>query len=55
MARHLPVGTVGINGFTEGDIKTPFGGFKKSGSLARDNGTEAMDQYLQTKTIWFNL
>ena len=33
-------------------MKTPFGGFKRSGSLARDNGAEALDQYLQTKTIW---
>ena len=52
MARNLPCGTVSVNGFSEGDIKTPFGGYKRSGSLARDNGTEAMDQYLQTKTIW---
>lgn len=52
MARHLPCGTISINGFSEGDVKTPFGGYKRSGSLARDNGTEAMDQYLQTKTIW---
>ena len=52
MAKNLQCGTVAINGFSEGDIKTPFGGFKQSGSLARDNGTEAIDQYLQTKTIW---
>ncbi len=52
MARSLPCGTVSINGFSEGDIKTPFGGYKQSGSLARDNGTEALEQYLQTKTIW---
>jgi acyl-CoA reductase-like NAD-dependent aldehyde dehydrogenase len=52
MARRLPCGTVSVNGFSEGDVKTPFGGYKKSGSLARDNGTEAMEQYLQTKTIW---
>ncbi len=52
LARRLPCGTISINGFSEGDIKTPFGGFKRSGSLARDNGTEAMDQYLQTKSIW---
>lgn len=52
MARALPCGTVSINGFSEGDIKTPFGGYKQSGSLARDNGTEALEQYLQTKTIW---
>jgi aldehyde dehydrogenase (NAD+)/gamma-glutamyl-gamma-aminobutyraldehyde dehydrogenase len=54
MARSLPCGTVSVNGFSEGDIKTPFGGYKQSGSLARDNGTEALDQYLQTKTIWIN-
>ena len=42
-------------GFSEGDIKTPFGGYKQSGSLSRDNGTEALDQYLQIKTIWFTL
>ncbi len=51
-ARRLPCGTVSVNGFSEGDVKTPFGGFKSSGSLARDNGTEAFKQYCQTKTIW---
>jgi aldehyde dehydrogenase (NAD+)/gamma-glutamyl-gamma-aminobutyraldehyde dehydrogenase len=54
MARRLPCGTVAVNGFSEGDIKTPFGGYKRSGSLSRDNGTEALDQYLQTKTIWIS-
>lgn len=52
MARRLPVGTVAINGFTEGDVKTPFGGYRRSGSLARDKGVEAISQYVQTKTIW---
>ena len=55
VARRLPCGTVSINCFSEGDVKTPFGGYKQSGSLARDNGSEAMDQYVQAKTIWFNL
>ncbi len=55
LARRLPCGTVSINKFTEGDVKTPFGGYRRSGSLARDNGVEAMDQYLQTKTIWINV
>lgn len=54
LARSLPCGTVSVNGFSEGDIKTPFGGYKQSGSMARDNGTEALDQYLQTKTIWIH-
>jgi hypothetical protein len=55
VARALPCGTASVNAFSEGDVKTPFGGYKRSGSLARDNGAEAMDQYMQTKTIWVNL
>jgi aldehyde dehydrogenase (NAD+)/gamma-glutamyl-gamma-aminobutyraldehyde dehydrogenase len=55
LARRIPCGTVAVNKFTEGDIKTPFGGYRRSGSLARDNGTEAIEQYLQTKTIWFEI
>ena len=55
LARRIPAGTVAINKFTEGDIKTPFGGYRKSGSLTRDNGTEAIEQYLQTKTIWIEI
>ena len=55
MARRLPCGTVAVNGFTEGDVKTPFGGYKRSGSMARENGVEALDQYVQTKTIWISV
>ncbi|KNE29754.1 aldehyde dehydrogenase [Achromobacter spanius] len=54
-ARRLECGTVAVNGFTEGDIKTPFGGYRRSGSLARDKGLEAMAQYQQIKTIWLRL
>ena len=52
MAKSLPCGTVSVNTFSEGDIKTPFGGYKQSGSLSRDQGTEALNSFLQTKTIW---
>ena len=45
---------VSINTFSEGDIKVPFGGYKQSGSLSRDQETEALNQYLQTKTIWIS-
>jgi len=48
-------GVFRASGHREGDIKTPFGGYKQSGSMARDNGTEALEQYLQTKTIWINM
>ncbi|RUW83328.1 MAG: aldehyde dehydrogenase family protein [Mesorhizobium sp.] len=52
LARRIPCGTVSINCFSEGDVTTPFGGYKLSGSAARDKGLEAMQQYQQTKTIW---
>ena len=54
LAKSLLCVTVSINTFSEGDIKTPFGGYKQSGSLSRDQGTEALNQYLQTKTIWIS-
>ncbi|MEQ1956559.1 aldehyde dehydrogenase [Mesorhizobium sp. CN2-181] len=55
LAKRLPCGTVSINAFSEGNVTTPFGGYKRSGSLARDNGAEAMGQYMQTKSIWLAL
>ena len=54
-ARMLRAGTVTVNSFGEGDISTPFGGFKQSGFGGRDNGLHAHDQYTQLKTIWIDL
>lgn len=54
-ARALRAGTVTINCFGEGDITTPFGGYKQSGFGGRDNGLQAHDQYTQLKTIWIDL
>lgn len=54
-ARALRAGTVTVNSFGEGDISTPFGGFKASGFGGRDNGIHAHDQYTQLKTIWIDL
>jgi gamma-glutamyl-gamma-aminobutyraldehyde dehydrogenase len=44
-----------VNCYAEGDITTPFGGWKLSGFGGRDNGIEAFDQYLEMKTIWIDL
>lgn len=52
VANAIKAGTVSINGFSEGDITTPFGGYKQSGFGGRDNGLEALEQYCQTKTVW---
>ena len=54
-ARMLKAGTVTVNSFGEGDISTPFGGFRQSGFGGRDNGLHAHDQYTQVKTIWIDL
>jgi gamma-glutamyl-gamma-aminobutyraldehyde dehydrogenase len=54
-ARGIRAGTVAVNGYSEGDITTPFGGYRQSGFGGRDNGLEAMDQYTETKTIWITL
>jgi gamma-glutamyl-gamma-aminobutyraldehyde dehydrogenase len=54
-ARAIRAGTVTVNSFGEGDISTPFGGFKASGFGGRDNGIHAHDQYTQIKTIWVDL
>lgn len=53
VARAIQAGTVSVNGFSEGDISAPFGGFKQSGFGGRDKGLEALDQYQQIKTIWY--
>jgi gamma-glutamyl-gamma-aminobutyraldehyde dehydrogenase len=54
-ARALRAGTVTVNSFGEGDITTPFGGYRQSGFGGRDNSVHAHDQYTQLKTIWLNL
>lgn len=54
-ARAIRAGTVTVNSFGEGDISTPFGGYKQSGFGGRDNSIHAHDQYTQLKTIWIDL
>ncbi|UTW11410.1 aldehyde dehydrogenase family protein [Marinobacterium rhizophilum] len=41
--------------FGEGDITTPFGGYKQSGFGGRDNTIHAHVQYTQLRTIWIDL
>ena len=54
-ARAMKAGTVTVNSYGEGDITTPFGGYKQSGFGGRDNGLAAHDQFTETKTIWLDL
>ncbi len=55
VSRAVRAGTVSVNCFSEGDVTTPFGGYKESGFGGRDNGLEAFDQYTEVKTIWMTI
>ncbi|WP_372737107.1 aldehyde dehydrogenase [Neptunomonas sp.] len=54
-AQSVRAGTVTVNCFGEGDVSTPFGGYKQSGFGGRDKSVHAHDQYTQLKTIWIDL
>ncbi|HET9708304.1 MAG TPA: aldehyde dehydrogenase family protein [Gemmatimonadales bacterium] len=53
-ARAIRAGTVWINSYNFYDSGAPFGGFKASG-FGRDLGRDALDGYLETKTVWVAL
>jgi 4-(gamma-glutamylamino)butanal dehydrogenase len=55
LTRAVRAGTVTVNCYGEGDITTPFGGYKGSGFGGKDKGLEAFEQYTEQKTIWFAL
>ena len=53
-AKAIRAGTVWINSYNFYDSGAPFGGFKASG-FGRDLGRDALDGYLETKTVWVGL
>jgi len=54
MARRLQAGTVWLNCYRAMGFNSPFGGFKSSG-VGRLNGAEAIQYFLQTKSVWCEL
>jgi acyl-CoA reductase-like NAD-dependent aldehyde dehydrogenase len=54
MARAIKAGTVWINTYNLYDPSLPFGGVKQSG-FGRELGMEALDGYLETKSVWVDL
>jgi len=54
LSREIRAGVVTVNCFGEGDVTTPFGGYKESGFGGRDKSIWAHDQYTELKTIWIN-
>jgi (Z)-2-((N-methylformamido)methylene)-5-hydroxybutyrolactone dehydrogenase len=49
----LEAGMVWINTYRAVSYMAPFGGYKRSG-LGRESGQEAIENYLQTKTVWID-
>ena len=54
VAARVEAGTVWVNSYGMFDAAIPFGGFKLSG-YGKELGREALEQYLQTKTVWVDL
>ncbi|MBV7431659.1 MULTISPECIES: aldehyde dehydrogenase [unclassified Acidovorax] len=53
MSEKLKAGTVWVNTYRAVSFMAPFGGYKDSG-LGRENGIDAVREYLQTKAVWIN-
>jgi aldehyde dehydrogenase (NAD+) len=54
MSNNLEAGVVWVNTYRKSSFTTPFGGYKKSG-IGVEKGVEALDDYLQIKSVWMEL
>ena len=53
MSERIQAGTVWVNTYRAVSYMAPFGGFKDSG-MGRENGMDAIREYLQVKSVWIN-
>jgi (Z)-2-((N-methylformamido)methylene)-5-hydroxybutyrolactone dehydrogenase len=53
VSNRVRAGTVWVNTYRAVSFMSPFGGYKDSG-FGRENGQHAIDEYLQTKSVWIN-
>jgi aldehyde dehydrogenase (NAD+) len=53
MSERIQSGTVWVNTYRVVSYMSPFGGYKDSG-LGRENGIEAINDFLQIKSVWIN-
>ena len=53
VSKSLQAGTVWVNMYRALSYMAPFGGYKQSG-LGRENGQDAIREYLQTKSVWIS-
>jgi acyl-CoA reductase-like NAD-dependent aldehyde dehydrogenase len=53
MSERLQAGTIWVNTYRTLSYLSPFGGYKRSG-IGRENGQEALKEYLQLKSVWMS-
>ena len=53
MSQRLEAGVVWVNMYRTLSTMSPFGGFKNSG-MGSENGQHAINEYLQTKSVWIS-
>jgi len=54
LTERIQSGTVWVNTYRAVSYMSPFGGYKDSG-LGRENGIDAIREYLQVKSAWINM
>jgi aldehyde dehydrogenase (NAD+) len=54
IAKQLRAGVIWVNTYNVFDAASPFGGYKESG-LGRELGKDALENYLETKSVWVAL
>ncbi|MCD0449122.1 aldehyde dehydrogenase family protein [Actinocorallia sp. API 0066] len=54
VARGLKAGRIGVNIHRAGGVQMPIGGYKQSG-WGRENGADAVEEFLETKSVVVNL
>ena len=54
VAASLKAGTVWVNTYNVYHPASPFGGYKESG-FGRELGAQALDMYLEKKSVWISL
>lgn len=54
MSERLEAGTVWVNTYRAVSFMAPFGGVKRSG-IGRESGQVALEEFLDTKTVWIDM
>lgn len=54
VSRQVEAGSIWVNVHDPGDPSMPFGGFKQSG-IGKDLGSEQLNHYLESKSVWLTI